>query len=54
MFGNIYTDGKIIKNKTVASKVTTVFISRDFWAVGNIPFLDLNGDGKDTYFIITL
>lgn len=54
MFGNIHTESKITKKKTVTSKVRTVFISRDFWAVGNVPFLGLNSDCMSIHFIIIL
>ena len=54
LFGNLYTDGKIVKDKTVTSKPRRVFISRGFWAVGNLPGLDLNGDCRDTPCTITL
>lgn len=53
MFGNTHIDGKTMKNKTVTSQVRVVFISRDFWAVGNTLFLGLNGDYMETHFLFS-
>lgn len=43
-----------MKRKIVTSKIRTVFLSRDFWAVDNVSFLDLTTDCTDTHFVIIL